>query len=193
MWEPKQVYLAQIGHGVLLANGDETSQAEHDAALDAYSRASRARSSTRSRHPTTTSLSLAAALASEPVIFVLGAGPAEDVARCLSMCYLQEMQWLHSAAFNAGEFFHGAFEVVTDQRTGVVLFLGEDHSRPIAERARTFLDKYARRAWTVDLAELALHRHRRDLPRRGRPARARRTPGEPHRPALRGSDRTRPE
>jgi len=32
------------------------------------------------------------------------------------------MQWLHPAAFNAGEFFHGAFEVVTDQ-TGVILFL----------------------------------------------------------------------
>jgi fructoselysine-6-P-deglycase FrlB-like protein len=98
---------------------------------------------------------MAAALAKEPVIYVLGAGPAEDVARCLSMCYLQEMQWLHSGAFNANEFFHGAFEVVTDQNE-VILFLGQDHSRPIAERARTFLDKYSRRAWTVDLADLAL-------------------------------------
>jgi fructoselysine-6-P-deglycase FrlB-like protein len=71
------------------------------------------------------------------------------------MCYLQEMQWLQSGAFNANEFFHGAFEVVTDQ-TEVLLFLGQDHSRPIAERAATFLGKYARRAWTVDLADLAL-------------------------------------
>ena len=153
VWEPKQVYLAQIGHGALLASGDET-QAEHDAALDAYSGLAGA-----ILDAITTSddyfAEMATALARQPVIYVLGAGPAEDVARCLSMCYLQEMQWLHSGAFNANEFFHGAFEVVTDQ-IGVVLFLGQDHTRPIAERARTFLDKYARRAWTVDLADLAL-------------------------------------
>jgi fructoselysine 6-phosphate deglycase len=153
VWEPKQVYLAQIGHGVLLASGDET-LAEHDAALDAYSGLAGAILDAIAASDDYFA-KLAAALATEPVIYLLGAGPAEDVARCLSMCYLQEMQWLHSAAFNANEFFHGAFEVVTDE-TGVILFLGEDHSRPIAERARTFLDKYARRAWTVDLAELAL-------------------------------------
>ncbi len=153
VWEPKQVYLAQIGHGALLACGDE-SQAEHDAALDAYSGLGGAILDAIAASDDYLA-EMAAALASEPVIYVLGAGPAEDVARCLSMCYLQEMQWLHSAAFNANEFFHGAFEVVTDQ-TAVLLFLGQDHSRPIAERARTFLEKYARRAWTVDLADLAL-------------------------------------
>jgi fructoselysine 6-phosphate deglycase len=153
VWEPKQVYLAQIGHGALLASGDET-QAEHDTALDAYSGLAGAILDAIAKSDAYLA-ELAAALAGEPVIYVLGAGPAEDLARCLSMCYLQEMQWLHSAAFNAGEFFHGAFEMVTDQ-TGVILFLGQDHSRPIAERARTFLDKYARRAWTVDLADLAL-------------------------------------
>lgn len=153
VWEPKQIYLAQIGHGALLASGDET-QAEHDAALDAYSGLAGAILDAIATSDDYFA-ELAAALASQPVVYVLGAGPAEDVARCLSMCYLQEMQWLQSAAFNANEFFHGAFEVVTDQ-TGVILFLGEDHSRPIAERARTFLDKYARRAWTVDVGELAL-------------------------------------
>ena len=153
VWEPKQVYLAQIGHGALLACGDE-SQAEHDAALDAYSGLGGAILDAIAASDGYLA-EMATALASEPVIYVLGAGPAEDVARCLSMCYLQEMQWLHSAAFNANEFFHGAFEVVTDQ-TAVLLFLGQDHSRPIAERARTFLEKYARRAWTVDLAGLAL-------------------------------------
>ena len=153
VWEPKQVYLAQIGHGALLACGDE-SQAEHDAALDAYSGLGGAILDAIAASDDYLA-EMATALATEPVIYVLGAGPAEDVARCLSMCYLQEMQWLHSAAFNANEFFHGAFEVVTDQ-TAVLLFLGQDHSRPIAERAKAFLDRYARRAWTVDLADLAL-------------------------------------
>jgi fructoselysine 6-phosphate deglycase len=153
VWEPKQIYLAQVGHGVLLANGDET-RAEHDAALDAYSGLAGVILDAIARLDDYFA-EMAAALAGQPVICVLGSGPVEDVARCLSMCYLQEMQWLQSAAFNAGEFFHGAFEVITDQ-TGVILFLGLDHSRPIAERARTFLEKYARRAWTVDLADLAL-------------------------------------
>jgi fructoselysine 6-phosphate deglycase len=153
VWEPKQVYLAMVGHGVLLANGDE-SKAEHDAALDAYSGLAGAVLDAIAACDDYFT-EMATALVSEPVIYVLGAGPATDVARCLSMCYLQEMQWLHSAAFNAGEFFHGAFEVVTEQN-GVILFLGQDHSRPIAERARTFLDKYARRTWAVDLADLAL-------------------------------------
>lgn len=153
VWEPTQIYLAQIGHGALLASGDET-QAEHDAALNAYSGLAGAILDAIATSDDYFN-QLAAELAIQPVIYVLGAGPAEDVARCLSMCYLQEMQWLDSAAFNAGEFFHGAFEVITDQ-TGVVLFLGLDRSRPTAERARTFLEKYARRAWTVDLADLAL-------------------------------------
>jgi fructoselysine 6-phosphate deglycase len=153
VWEPKQIYLAQVGHGVLLASGDET-QAEHDAALDAYGGLAGAILDAIAASDDYFT-EMATALVSEPVIYILAAGPATDVARCLSMCYLQEMQWLHSAAFNAGEFFHGAFEVVTDQN-GVILLLGQDHSRPIAERARTFLDKYAKRTWTVDLADLAL-------------------------------------
>ncbi|HTW20369.1 MAG TPA: SIS domain-containing protein [Mycobacteriales bacterium] len=153
VWEPKQIYLAQIGHAALLAGGDET-QSEHDAALDAYSGLGGAILDAIATCDGYFS-ELATSLANEPVIYVLGAGPAEDVARCLSMCYLQEMQWLHSGAFNANEFFHGAFEVVTDQ-SEVILFMGQDHSRPIAERARTFLETYARRTWTVDLADLAL-------------------------------------
>ena len=153
VWEPKQVFLAQIGHTVLLANGDETRH-DHDEALDAYAGLGEAIHSAIAESDENFAR-MAMALAGQPIIYLLGAGPSEDVARCLSMCYLQEMQWIHSAAFNAGEFFHGAFEVVTEE-TPVILFLGQDHSRPIAERARTFLDKYTRQAWMVDLASLML-------------------------------------
>src|SRR5579875_1349952 len=99
--------------------------------------------------------SIAAELAGEPIVYVLGAGPSEDVARCLAMCYLQEMQWRHAAAFNAGEFFHGAFEMITE-RMPVLLFMGEDETRPVAQRASRFLDRYTRRAFRVDSAELEL-------------------------------------
>jgi fructoselysine 6-phosphate deglycase len=151
--EPTQIFLAQIGHSVLVAGGDET-QSEHDAALDAYAGLGDAIVSAAAESDNNFA-AMAASLASQPIIYVLGAGPSEDIARTLSMCYLQEMQWIHSAAFNAGEFFHGAFEVVTEQ-TPVILYLGEDTSRPIAERARAFIQKYTSQAWLVDLQDLTL-------------------------------------
>lgn len=153
VWEPKQVYLAQIGHSVLLGNGDET-QEDHDRSLDAYTALAGAILSAIGESDENFA-AMAAALAHQPIIYLLGSGPNEDVARCLSMCYLQEMQWIHSAAFNAGEFFHGAFEVVVED-TPVILLLGQDHSRPIAERAQAFLQRYTRQAWIVDLAGLTL-------------------------------------
>jgi fructoselysine 6-phosphate deglycase len=151
--EPTQILLAQIGHSVLVAIGDET-KAEHDAALEAYTGLSEAIVSAVAESDDNFA-ALAAALAPQPIIYILGAGPSEDIARTLSMCYLQEMQWINSAAYNAGDFFHGAFEVVTEQ-TPVILYLGEDTSRPIAERARAFIQKYSRQAWLVDLQDLTL-------------------------------------
>jgi len=151
--EPTQIFLAQIGHSVLLATGDET-QSEHDEALAAYAGLHEAVVSAVAESDENFA-AMAAALASQPIIYVLGAGPSEDIARTLSMCYLQEMQWIDSAAYNAGDFFHGAFEVVTEQ-TPVILYLGEDTSRAIAERTRAFIQKYTRQAWLVDLEDLTL-------------------------------------
>jgi fructoselysine 6-phosphate deglycase len=151
--EPTQIFLAQIGHSVLLATGDET-QSEHDEALAAYAGLHEAVVSAVAESDENFA-AMAAALASQPIIYVLGAGPSEDIARTLSMCYLQEMQWIDSAAYNAGDFFHGAFEIVTEQ-TPVILYLGEDTSRAIAERTRAFIQKYTRQAWLVDLEDLTL-------------------------------------
>ena len=151
--EPTQILLSQIGHSVLVATGDET-KSEHDEALDAYTGLNEAIVSAVAESDDNFA-AMAAALASRPIIYVLGAGPNEDNARTLSMCYLQEMQWIDSAAYNAGDFLHGAFEVVTEQ-TPVILYLGEDTSRPISERTRTFLQKYTRQAWLVDQQELTL-------------------------------------
>ncbi|GAB3263830.1 fructosamine deglycase FrlB [Arthrobacter pigmenti] len=89
------------------------------------------------------------------VTHVLGGGPNFGVAATLSMCYLQEMQWMDAEAVNAAEFFHGPFEVITDDST-VILFLGEDTSRPIAERTRRFLDKYTSAPVYIDSQDFAL-------------------------------------
>ena len=98
---------------------------------------------------------IADALKDEPIIYVLGSGPNVGVAYCLAMCYLQEMQWKHAAHFDAAEFLHGAMEVVTDE-TAVILYLGEEATRPIDERAKRFLDTHTRKAWFVDARDLAL-------------------------------------
>ena len=91
----------------------------------------------------------------EPITYVLGSGPSYNWAYGFAMCFLQEMQWKHAAAFNTGEFFQGAFEMVDDD-TAVLLWLGEDASRPMAERGKAFLDTYCKKAKYVDVADLTL-------------------------------------
>ncbi|MDO5738782.1 MAG: SIS domain-containing protein [Ornithinimicrobium sp.] len=91
----------------------------------------------------------------DEITYVLGSGPNEAWAYGLAMCYLQEMQWKHAAGFNAGEFFQGAFEVVDDE-SAVILLMAEDNSRPLAERAKTFLDTYGKRSECIDTAGLEL-------------------------------------
>lgn len=91
----------------------------------------------------------------EPITYVLGSGPSYGWAYGLAMCFLQEMQWMHAAAFNTGEFFQGAFEMVDDD-TAVLLWLGEDASRPMAERGKAFLEQYCKKAKYVDVADLDL-------------------------------------
>jgi fructoselysine 6-phosphate deglycase len=98
---------------------------------------------------------VADAFKDEPITYVLGSGPCYGWAYGLAMCFLQEMQWKDAAAFNTGEFFQGAFEVVNDD-TAVLLWLGEDASRPMAERGKRFLETYCKKAQYVDVADLAL-------------------------------------
>ncbi len=98
---------------------------------------------------------IAETLKDEHITYVLGSGPSYAWAYGFAMCYLQEMQWKHAAAFNTGEFFQGAFEVVNDD-VPVILWLGEDASRPMAERGKRFLDQDCKKAKYVDVADLTL-------------------------------------
>lgn len=98
---------------------------------------------------------IAQAFKDEPITYVLGSGPSYGWAYGMAMCFLQEMQWKHAAAFNSGEFFQGAFEMVNDD-TAVLLWLGEDESRPMGERAKRFLDTYCAKARSVDVRDLDL-------------------------------------
>lgn len=91
----------------------------------------------------------------EPLIYTLSAGPNYGVGYAFAMCYLQEMQWIDAASVNAGEFFHGAFEIV-EESTPLILLMGEDPSRPMAERALRFAQRYSHKLETIDSKEFDL-------------------------------------
>ena len=151
--DPKQFMLSYLGLAILRETG-ELSAVEHAAfvrTLEALPEA--LLDAVREAEPL--NARIAAALKDAPVIYVIGAGPNHGTAYCLSMCYLQEMQWKHAASFDAAEFLHGAMEVVVDD-TAVIQFLGEEATRPIDERAKAFLQKYTRNAWFVDSKDLTL-------------------------------------
>lgn len=151
--DPKSFQLALLGLALLRATGDidaaaydahvRTLEALPDALLDACRQTERSNAA------------IAAALRDAPVIYIIGAGPNRGTAYCLAMCYLQEMQWMDAASFDAAEFLHGAMEVVTED-TAVIQFLGEEATRPIDERAKAFLQTYTRNAHYVDSRDLAL-------------------------------------
>ncbi len=149
--EAKQILFEQIGWSVLRHTGVESDYAAIRKAFRALPQALvTARAETDARNH-----EVATRLKDEPITYVLGSGPNMGAAAVFAMCFLQEMQWLHAAAFNAGEFFHGAFEVVTED-VAVILLLGEDESRPMAERAQRFLDKYTRKGISIDTRDLTL-------------------------------------
>lgn len=142
---PKGVLFGQLAYALLEKTGVEGDYAALRRAYEALPDALY----TAQEEGEELAASIATALADEPVTYVLSAGPNYGAGYGFTMCYLMEMQWKHGGSYNAGEFFHGAFEVVTEDQP-VILFLGEDATRPMAERAKTFLDKYTKKAHHVD-------------------------------------------
>ena len=52
-----------------------------------------------------------------------------------------EMLWINSQAIHANEFFHGPFEVL-DKDRAFILLKGCDSTRPLEDRADTFLHRF---------------------------------------------------
>ena len=98
---------------------------------------------------------IAVAFATEPLTYVLSAGPNQGAGYGFAMCYLMEMQWKHAAWFNANEFLHGAFEVVQPD-TAILLFKGEDETRAVIDRVEAFLSKNTQRCRVVDSKDYSL-------------------------------------
>ena len=90
-----------------------------------------------------------------PVTYLIASGSLQGMGSTFTSCFLQEMQWMHAATINANEFFQGPFEVF-DKETKSILYLSEDETRPMGERAERFLQKYSGETFIIDSQDLEL-------------------------------------
>jgi fructoselysine 6-phosphate deglycase len=94
-------------------------------------------------------------LRDDRILYLLAAGPCFTNAYVFGVCILMEMLWLHAHPIDAAEFFHGPFEIV-ERRTPLIVILGEDPSRPLAERALRFCQTHSDRVFAYDSRDLAM-------------------------------------
>jgi len=98
----------------------------------------------------------AVAFQDEKVIYTLASGANYGPAYSHAICNLMEMQWIHSHAIHAGEFFHGPFEIL-DKEVPFILLKGLDHTRPLEERAHAFLQRFGEKTMVVEAKEIDFH------------------------------------
>lgn len=94
----------------------------------------------------------AAAMKDEPIIYTMASGINYGIAYSFAICILMEMQWKHSHAIHAGEFFHGPFEIL-DKDVPFILLMGLDDTRPMEERALKFLKEHGEKLLVLDAKE----------------------------------------
>ena len=91
----------------------------------------------------------------EKIIYIMSSGPTQQIAYSFSSFFLMEMQWLSSASFNAGEYFHGPFEM-TDKDVPFMLFMNDGNTRPMDTRALEFLKRMGAKVTVVDAKDYGL-------------------------------------
>lgn len=85
----------------------------------------------------------------ERLIYTMGSGISYWTAYSYAICILQEMQWVNSAAIHSGEYFHGPFEI-TDYDMPFILLKSVGETRPLDERAHTFLQRFCKEIILLD-------------------------------------------
>jgi fructoselysine-6-phosphate deglycase len=75
--------------------------------------------------------------------FLVGSGNVWGFTYLYSMCILEEMQWLRTTRVHGAEFFHGSLELI-EEDTSMILFVGEDETRPLMDRVVAFSEKYSK-------------------------------------------------
>lgn len=92
----------------------------------------------------------------------LGAGVLWGETYSYAICILEEMQWIKAQPVHAGEFFHGSFEIVQED-TNLLVFRGEDLTRPLLDRVVTFANKYTKNTVLIDTKDYPLNGVPEDL------------------------------
>lgn len=87
--------------------------------------------------------------------FLIGGGPLWAFTYLYSMCILEEMQWLRTTRVNAAEFFHGSLELL-EEDTSVIIFQGEDETRPLTDRAEAFAKRVSKNVTVFDTRDYEL-------------------------------------
>lgn len=91
----------------------------------------------------------------DSIIYTMASGPNYGPAYSFSICLLQEMMWVHSAAINSGEYFHGPFEI-TDFDVPFIQLVGVGPSRVMDERSLAFVQKFSKRVTVLDAKDLGV-------------------------------------
>jgi fructoselysine-6-phosphate deglycase len=84
-----------------------------------------------------------------------GAGVAWPQVHYYGMCILEEMQWIKTRPVHASHFFHGTLELV-EEDTSILVFKGEDKSRPLAERVENFAYNFSKEVTVFDTKDYEL-------------------------------------
>lgn len=96
---------------------------------------------------------LAEEIQSDTYHIITGAGPVWPESYYYGMCILEEMQWIRTRPVHATDFFHGTLELV-EQGVSVIVFMGEDETRPLSERVVSFARAHTDRLIVLDTREM---------------------------------------
>lgn len=149
--EPKLIHNEQVAAALLEGFGAEEKADELRAGIPALPSALRAVKDEVAE----AGERIADILQNSSLSYIVGGGPAYGMAKMMAWCYFQEMQWMNSAAINAGDFFHGPFEMILED-TPLILLVAEDASRGLGTRAVKFGERYTNALGVVDTATFAL-------------------------------------
>ena len=98
---------------------------------------------------------IAAELKNQSYHMVVGSGMLWGEAYDYAMCILEEMQWIKTKSIHAAEYFHGTIEL-TEEDTSILLFYGEDETRPLMDRVQNFAKKITKVINTFDTKDVEL-------------------------------------
>lgn len=91
----------------------------------------------------------------EPIQYLIGSGNLWGAAYSYAMCIMEEMQWMRTKSIHAAEFFHGTLEVI-ERDTSVILFKGEDETRPLMDRVEKFVNRVSEKVTVFDSKDYEL-------------------------------------